>query len=59
MKTCKFPDCKPSFLHADDAVVGVASLWTLLSDPAGASKPMQKKRAVNEGPREDRMNVYI
>jgi hypothetical protein len=58
MKTCKFPDCKPSFLHAD-AVVGVASLWTLLSDPAGASKPMQKKRAVNEGPCEDRMNVYI
>jgi hypothetical protein len=58
MKTCKFPDCKPSLLHAD-AVVGVASLWTLLSDPAGASKPMQKKRAVNEGPREDRMNVSI
>jgi hypothetical protein len=39
MKKCKFPDGKPSFLHAD-AEVGVASLWTLLSDPAGASKPM-------------------
>jgi hypothetical protein len=36
MKTCKFVNflsAKPSFLHAD-AVVGVASLWTLLSGPA-------------------------